>query len=622
VVIQSIERERRVAPDLPNATVIPALPPPLQEVPVEARAWAAWKVQLLAFRAAIRQSAATDPDLQRALHDASADDPAFFIAIFGAIYEPRWIAGEPPGWRPWVPYAFQVEAIRVAQEVLKTPSGPERHLLVEKSRDMGMSWLFCALAAHAWLFAPSVSIAMVSREAKLVDMRGDFNSMFFKVRGVLGIEETIPEDQRLPPYIFPSGFRPSHDKTFLITHPSRPNQISGETTTKNSGRGSRVSWRINDEAAFNRNYQPAKAGQFNTTEHIVSISSAGMDDGGTFKEECEEAAANKDNPHVRTQTHLRLDWWLHPLHDETWYRETKAEMDKVDPTAFDREVLINYTAGTGRRVYPDLQAVAPLPVRYVPGGGPVVVAIDPGLADHVAILWAQYVIEQRRHRIVRAFTMPNTDAAFVASVLTGAFDANMSGEQYKRYLAARDTMLWIRSLRDPITYVGDPYGFNRGGDGLSTYYGTLATASDRLTGGRNVISVLERYDEAMKEYRLRREAVQALLPALDWSDEPDVQYALEMCREAKYPDMTKRAVSEPDKPIHNRTSHFRSALEYLAVNVKVEAPFAGMSREVEIVTLGGGDGTSVPPFARGMDLDFRRDMPVRDDRTLFHDREG
>ena len=96
-----IERSTRVAPWLEDATRIPALPQPIQVVPTEPEEWLRWSKAALHFREQIRLRAATDPDLQRHLIAAAAADPAFFLTVFGAIYEPRWKGGHPPGWRPW-----------------------------------------------------------------------------------------------------------------------------------------------------------------------------------------------------------------------------------------------------------------------------------------------------------------------------------------------------------------------------------------------------------------------------------------------------------------------------------------------------------------------------------------
>ena len=54
--------------------------------------------------------------------------------------------------------------------------------LIEKSRDMGLSWLTVAIAAAMWLFYPRIVIGFGSRKEEYVDKIGDPKSLFWKLR--------------------------------------------------------------------------------------------------------------------------------------------------------------------------------------------------------------------------------------------------------------------------------------------------------------------------------------------------------------------------------------------------------------------------------------------------------
>ena len=89
--------------------------------------------------------------------------------------------------------------------------------LVEKSRDMGATWLACAFSIWLWIFYPGASIGWGSRKEQLVDNIGDPDSIFEKMRMLIrniqgsrarktGVYGRIHEDvsTRLTP---PSGKR-------------------------------------------------------------------------------------------------------------------------------------------------------------------------------------------------------------------------------------------------------------------------------------------------------------------------------------------------------------------------------------------------------------------------------
>ena len=77
--------------------------------------------------------------------------------------------------------------------------------LVEKSRDMGLTWLNIAWSVWAWLFVPGIKISFGSRKLDLVDKLGDLDSILEKGRFII---------RNLPIEFLPAGFDSTSDLAF------------------------------------------------------------------------------------------------------------------------------------------------------------------------------------------------------------------------------------------------------------------------------------------------------------------------------------------------------------------------------------------------------------------------
>ena len=70
--------------------------------------------------------------------------------------------------------------------------------IIDKSRDMGASWLCVAIAAWYWLFRPDAQVLLVSRVEDLVDRRGDPDCLMWKIDYMLDNlpDWMLPTDRR------------------------------------------------------------------------------------------------------------------------------------------------------------------------------------------------------------------------------------------------------------------------------------------------------------------------------------------------------------------------------------------------------------------------------------------
>ena len=80
--------------------------------------------------------------------------PVEFILHWCDLYEPRNAGTNKPTKLPFIMFPRQVELVNFFMSCLKD----EQAGLVEKSRDMGATWIFVALSVWLWAFWPGAAI--------------------------------------------------------------------------------------------------------------------------------------------------------------------------------------------------------------------------------------------------------------------------------------------------------------------------------------------------------------------------------------------------------------------------------------------------------------------------------
>jgi hypothetical protein len=564
----------------------------------------AWRADVLVFREYIHRVCDKD-HTQRAIQiRLCADDPAYFMLVFGVLYEPRPTVDiillddgaedtvdRPPGWYPWVPFAFQVDVIRWFQQIMATTYDKRGRGdgILEKSRELGVSWLFCLLAAHGWLFLDDQTIMLMSKSAELVDNRGDPGSLFYKIRALVGIYDKVPRETlapgsfwdglraRLPAWMTPPVVQREHDHIMKLVHPSKNNTIIGETTTSTSGTGGRATWLGIDEASKNPKLKDIWGGLASVSYHRFAFSSASLEFGTDFYD-LARAAEDARNRDTTGPSYYRADWWLHPLRNDDWLASERAR--STDIHDFMREYEINYHAGYGDWVYPHAQQMRLTHAPYRQGIGQVACAIDPGLRDPTAMLWLQKDAGYDRHRLFEALTLHVTSAEQLAPILMGFPPNHPEREPWQltpEVMDVMDTTWDLRERREAVLFVGDPYGNNAGGSDSTSFYDALYMASRRLSEKYDDlppvhITVRTKYDQGARFHRKRKESLTQLLPLLDVHDTPRGKAALEAIREMRYKPLNTahNTVNEPAKPLHSWGSHVSTAAEYYAVHAVVK----------------------------------------------------
>ncbi len=104
-----------------------------------------------------------------------ADDVLWYINGWVWQYNPRKKHPEQPV-APFLTWDFQEEAVRVLLECIET----DEDLLIEKSREMGASWLCLIVMEWLWHFKPWMKFLCISRNEMAVE-DDDPDSLFWKI---------------------------------------------------------------------------------------------------------------------------------------------------------------------------------------------------------------------------------------------------------------------------------------------------------------------------------------------------------------------------------------------------------------------------------------------------------
>lgn len=178
----------------------------------------------------------SDPTAKTTALILAQRDPVFFTNEFVWTYDPR----EPTPFIPFDLYEDQEKALLFLLDMMTRGKDG----VLEKSRDMGATWLTAAFAVWVWLFMPGAAVGFGSRKLELVDKIGDPKCIFDKIRFII---------RNLPPWVLKAkaaGFDPTkHDNFCKIINPANGATITGEGGDE-IGRGGRTTIYFVDEAAF------------------------------------------------------------------------------------------------------------------------------------------------------------------------------------------------------------------------------------------------------------------------------------------------------------------------------------------------------------------------------------
>lgn len=236
-----------------------------------------------------------------------------FFNDFLVTYDPR----VKPSIIPFYLYPKQVEYLKWRQERRRL----KQNGVVEKSRDVGLSWLNVGSQLHYWLYEDGYAGGLGSRKEILVDRLGDPGSLFEKLRFLLN---------HLPKWMLPVDFNEKqHNNYCKLINPNTNSIITGESGI-NIGRGSRSTLFDLDESAYIENPTATDAALSNNTDVIIYTSSV---NGMNF--------FYKKRMSTPDEQVFRFHWRDDPRKNDDWYQQMKT---KYDPVIIASELDLDYGA--------------------------------------------------------------------------------------------------------------------------------------------------------------------------------------------------------------------------------------------------------------------------------------
>ena len=272
-------------------------------------------------RTEIRTIIRSTPDPAATATAHYENDCVAFINDCCITYDPRNPLKDLPARIPFILFPGQVDLIAFILDLMNDQADG----LVEKSRDMGATWICCAISIWLWRYKPGSSIGWGSRKEQLIDKLGDPDSIFEKIRMLI---------KHLPEYILPPGFSEKEHLHYMkCVNPDNDSTITGEAGD-NIGRGGRKSIYFKDESAHYERPELIEASLGDNTNVQVDISSVNGE--GTVFHRKRFSGIIKI---------FILDWRDHPGKDQKWYDERKVKADSQGlGHVFAQEVDRDYAA--------------------------------------------------------------------------------------------------------------------------------------------------------------------------------------------------------------------------------------------------------------------------------------
>ena len=247
---------------------------------------------------------------RRVVRRICAEDLSYYVNVFCWTYDPRKSGGAVP----FVLYPYQERALRELVAALG-----EEDLLVEKSRDMGASWLFMVLLDWRCRFHGGESYLLGSRNESYVEQKGNEKALFSKLDYLVRWT--------------PEWMRPRYErKKMHMENLDNGTKINGESTTGDFARGDRRTAVLLDEFAAVEARDGYKC--LNSTRDVTRcrfFNSTYQGIGNAFYETSRRHGLKK----------VRLHWSEHPEKSAGLYMSEGGRLklldDKFDWAAFERE---------------------------------------------------------------------------------------------------------------------------------------------------------------------------------------------------------------------------------------------------------------------------------------------
>lgn len=187
----------------------------------------------LRYRGKLLARCDADKELRSYVYRLCKRDILTWIDLFAWTKDPR----KKPSELAWISYPFQRKAIKHIEGNI----GNQEDLLIDKSRDMGATWMVIMVLMHKWLFENGSDFLIGSRKEDFVDKQGDISTLFEKCRFLV---------EYMPGWMLPEGYvRRKHQTYMKLINPEIGNVIVGESANPTFSSGGRYKAILLDEFA-------------------------------------------------------------------------------------------------------------------------------------------------------------------------------------------------------------------------------------------------------------------------------------------------------------------------------------------------------------------------------------
>ena len=461
----------------------------------------------------------------------------------------RYFWPDDPSILPFIPFPFQEEAITEIWESIMDGTKPisERiwltNVFIEKSRQMGLSWVLMYIFVYGFIFH-NHKYHVISQKEELVDKIGDMKSLFWKARFCINL---------LPKRMLPKWYDSKNSKYMTISRPDGTGAITGESANPNAGRWGTYNAVFLDEFAFMSNATTINTACASATPCRI-YNSTPNGEGNEFYRMRLLTVPRKDAYGIITPAEikwLRYHWSEHPLKNQERYNE---EIKGMSREKIAQELEINYNTAIVGRVYTDFATQA-VNIEYDPNK-PLYIGMDNShwWSDPHAIILAQ----------------KNNNSIDIIDCI----EVNCSVTDMAQFMSCQpkstigkliDTQLlflwrYKEYNRQKATFIDDPHDTHQ-----------ILNQSTIYEEYKKVWIYLNTPKERSLEKRIMK--TKGEIYKIRYNNNC-LEFASAI-QNARYPERTEASTSTAPnyKPIHDWTSHYRTALEYL-INYLLENPTA------------------------------------------------
>lgn len=450
---------------------------------------------------------------------------------------------------PFIPFPFQEEAITEIWNSIITGTKPiaERddltNVFIEKSRQMWMSWVVVGIFVY-WLLFHNHKYLMISQKEIDVDKRWDMKSLFEKARFMI---------RNLPKWMIPE----INDKYMSISRLDGTWSITGESANPNAGTGGTYHAVFMDEMAKMANWHSINNSCSAATPCRIFNSTPYGEGNEYYRMRKLTMSYLDDNGNVRPPEikGLRYHWSEHPKYDKAWYEwKTKG----MTPEKIAQELEIDYNTAIEGRVYNDFPKDAETFIYDY--SLPIYVFIDHshGWSDPNAVIVCQR--DGVRYNIIDSLEVhrPPEHCAMILACKPTFWLTDKEAKFMER---------WKAYDHKRAMYIWDPY------DTKSAMWSSTILNDYRKHGIELLIPQTRDKEEQIQKTRTNIYRVRYNNYCLDFAS---------AILNARYPTATESSniTNARTKPVHDRTSHYRTALEY-GITWFEENPIAQKARVVK-----------------------------------------